>query len=128
MLAKEWKIRKLKEQGKFIKEMMDGIYSERRDGDISYRYVGHVFPEVKEYFEKEGFTVTKVENEQLSAKHHGFPVYLFIPNEQLLALSEEELERAKAYRADETPESQNPRDGSTDNDPVNAFLGAIFGR
>ena len=129
MLAKEWKIRKLKEQGKFIKERLEGIFSKRDDGDLSFMYVGHIFSEVKEYFEKEGFTITQVENEQLSAKMHGLPMYLLIPNEQALILSEDELKQAEEYEPDETPEPQNPSDGSTDDDdPVAGFLGAIFGR
>lgn len=132
MLAKEWKIRKLKEQREFIERTMEEIFSKREDGDLSYSYIGHIFPEVKEYFKKEGFTIIEVKDEQVSDNPRGFPVYLFIPNEQVLILSEEELKQAEEYEPDETSESQNLMDGGSghngEGDPIDAFLGAIFGR
>ena len=91
MLAKELKIKTLKKQREFIQEQLSHADT-RNDGDTAYRYVGHLYPEVIKHFESEGFVVTQVHSDLLSAMVKGLPVYLFTVGD--VELSEEELEQA----------------------------------
>lgn len=100
MLAKELKIKTLKKQRKFIKDQLSHADA-GNDGNTAYRYAGHVYPEVIKYFESEGFVVTQVHSELLTALANGMPVYLFAVGD--VELSEEELEQSEAYEP-ETPD------------------------
>ena len=99
MLAKELKIKTLKQQREFIKEQLKQIPAGRKDGDTSYRYVGYIHPEVIEYFENEGFVVTRIKSDLLTAMAKGLPVYLFTVGN--IKLTEEELKQAEAYQAED---------------------------
>lgn len=116
MLAKELKIKTLKKQREFIQDQLSHANT-RNDGDTAYRYVGHVYPEVIKYFESEGFVVTQVHSDLLSALVKGMPVYLFTVGD--VELSEEELEQAEAY------ELETPDDDS--NEEMPDFLKALLG-
>ncbi len=99
MLAKELKIKFLRRQREFIEKQLS--HASKEDGDTSYRFVGHVYPEVIEYFEKEGFIVTKVESDMLTMVTKGLPVYLFIVGD--IKLSDEEMKEAESYYEPEEP-------------------------
>lgn len=116
MLAKELKIKTLKKQREFIQEQLSHADT-RNDGDTAYRYVGHLYPEVIKHFESEGFVVTQVHSDLLSAMVKGLPVYLFTVGD--VELSEEELEQAEAY------EPEKPDDDSDEEMPdlLRALLG-----
>ena len=76
MLAKELKIKTLKKQREFIEEQLS-LADTRKDGDTSYTFVGHIYPEVIKYFEEEGFVVTRVpHSDMLTAATKGTPVDL----------------------------------------------------
>lgn len=62
MLAKEMKIRNLKKQREYIRKGLEDVATLQDDGDCSYVYVGHIFPEVVSYFESEGYRITQVES------------------------------------------------------------------
>ena len=89
MLAKELKIKTIWKQREFIEKQLSDLV-EREDGNTAYCYVGHVYSEVISSFEKEGFKVTKIESEMLTVEHKGLPAYLFVVDEDLVELSEEE--------------------------------------
>lgn len=97
MLAKELKIKTMKLQREFIEGQLSHVEC-REDGDTSYRYVGVIYPEVIHYFEEEGFTVTKVQNDLLTAMTKGNPVYVFSVKEDL-KLTDKELKEAETYEA-----------------------------
>ncbi len=95
MLAREIKIRTLVKQQRFIEEQLRATIS-KEDGNPSYKYIGQVYPEVIEYFEKSGFSVIEVNSSFLRALTHGQPVYLFrISNE--IKLTENELKQSAEY-------------------------------
>lgn len=120
LLAKEIKIQTMRKQREYIRNQLLKV-AKSVDGDTAYCYMGHVFPEVIKYFEKEGFTVTKVQSELLSAITKGIPVYVFTIDD-LVKLSEEELQQAEAYDYNkEITEKVSDEEGE---DP---FLGRIFG-
>lgn len=102
MLAKELKIKTMKRQREFILRQLSNA-DNRDDGDTAYRYVGHIYPEVIEYFENEGFVVTQVNSELMSAISRGLPVYVFTVGD--IKLSEEELKRAEAYETKKAEEN-----------------------
>ena len=78
MLATEIRIANIKRQREFIKEQLQKLVDEpNSDGSCTYRYVGQVLPEVIKYFESEGFDVTLVKSDVLTALCKGLPVYLF---------------------------------------------------
>lgn len=95
MLAKELKIKNLRKQREFIEEQLSNANC-REDGATTYRYIGNIYPEVIEYFEEEGFAVTKVQNDLLTAMTEGKPVYVFSVRDDL-KLTDEELKEAEAY-------------------------------
>ena len=100
MLAKEIKIRTIKQQREIIKEAINNIASYKGDGDSAYIYVGHVYPENIEYFKSEGFEVTKLESDLLIAFAKGMPVYLFTIRDDVV-LTEEEMQQAEAVNIQE---------------------------
>lgn len=63
MLAKIIKIANIKKQREFILDQLLTISEENTDGDISYLYTGYLFPEVRSYFESEGFKIEDFFNE-----------------------------------------------------------------
>lgn len=115
MLAKELKIKTIKKQREFIKKQLSHADT-RKDGDTAYRYVGHIYPEVIAYFESEGFIVTKVESDMMTAMTKGLPTYLFVVGD--VKLTEEELKEAEAYEPEE--------DGEDDRELRIAFIDEIF--
>ncbi len=94
MLAKELKIKTLKQQREYIKEALFKIPDAREDGNICYPYLGNVYPEVVKYFEAEGFNVTEHNSEQQLALTQGIPVWIFTVSDDL-DLSEEEMKQAE---------------------------------
>lgn len=98
MLAKELKIKTLKKQREFIKRQLSHA-DIRNDGDTIYSYVGHIYPEVIKYFEAEGFIVTKVESEMMTAITKGMPTYIFVVGD--IELTEDELKEAEAIEISE---------------------------
>lgn len=68
MLAKEIKINNIKRQREFIKKQLENrLKHPNKDGDTAYRYIGHILPEVIEYFKGEGYNVERVVSEELTA-------------------------------------------------------------
>lgn len=120
LLAKEIKIQTIRKQREFIRKQLLET-KKNKDGDTAYCYVGHIFPEVIKYFEKEGFTITKVQSELLSAMTKGVPVYVFTIDD-LVKLSEEELQQAEAYDYEEQRAAK-----FRDEDDGDSFLEMIFG-
>lgn len=105
MLAKDLKIKNIKKQREFIWYHLERMCEANKDGDVTFPYLGTVYPEVIKYYEDEGFVVTKVQNDELSARNQGVPVYLFTVSERI-TLSDEELERAEqeeGFNDDEPP-------------------------
>ena len=98
MLAKEIKIRNLKQQREFIRRMLELHKSiPEIDGNTAYCYEGELFPEVIEYFEKEGFTIRQffsADGEWEAVSDEGFPMYLFTIDDEI-ELSEEEMKQAE---------------------------------
>lgn len=95
MLGKEVKIATIMKQRRFIEQQLKDAPKRSKDGDVSYRYVGHVYPENIEFFQNEGFFVYEPSNDLLSAMAHGLPVYIFIPDDEKIILTEEELKQAE---------------------------------
>jgi len=96
MLAKEIKIKTLKKQREFIQEKLSQmVHSE--DAHATYSYVGHIYPENVKYFEKEGFVITKVNSETLTAMTQGNNVYIFTIDD-IIELTEEEKKQAEKYQ------------------------------
>lgn len=93
-MAKEIKIKTMKRQREFIKKQLAHADT-REDGSTSYSYIGYIYPEVIAYFESEGFTITKVESDMMTAMTKGDTVYLFTIGD--MELTEEELKEAEAY-------------------------------
>lgn len=94
MLAKELKIKHLKEQREIIEK---GLI--RSKG--CYIYVGEIFPENIEYFESQGFEVSIIAVEMLEALRGGKTTWL-ISIDSELKLSEEEMKQAEEYVKEET--------------------------
>lgn len=117
MLAKELKIKNLKKQREFIKRQISTFAGIRNDGDSSYIYVGYVYPEVIKYFQSEGFIVTKIESEKLTAVNKGMPTYLFVPG--AVELTEDELRVAEAIGIEENGDD-SPED-------FNEFMASLLG-
>ena len=95
MLGKEIKIATLMKQRRFIEEQLKRAPERSNDGDVSYRYVGHVYKENIKFFENEGFFIYREYSEKLVAEVHGLPVYVFVPDDEKLILTEEELNQSK---------------------------------
>lgn len=114
MLAKEIKIRNLKKQRNFIEKDLLKVMSLREDGDVVYYYRGHLFQEVKEYFENEGFNVERIDppGKLASILGGGMPVYCFTLKD--IELTEEELEQANAYEPENSEEEDAAEDAETE--------------
>ncbi|MBQ2835882.1 MAG: hypothetical protein IJE68_03510 [Clostridia bacterium] len=84
MLAKDIKIKTLLRQRAFIEEQLSSASDSRNeDGDPAYCYTGYIYPENIEYFKNEGFDVTRVKSDMLTAARKGLPSYLFTPNNDI---------------------------------------------
>ena len=98
MLAKEIKIKNLKQQREFIESELKCLsLFPRNNGNPSYVYIGNLFPEVSEYFEQQGFVVSQVmtlDGNSEVLTDTGCPAYLFTISDELM-LSEEELKEAE---------------------------------
>ena len=120
MLAKENKIKTLSRQRKFIETQLNDIAENREDGNTSYTYVGSIYPEVIKHFENEGYDVTLVKSDLLSALAKGMPVYLFTVGD--IKLSEEELKQAEEYN-----NATDDEDEKSDEDDISELMNEIFG-
>lgn len=108
MLAKELKIQAIKKQREFIEKQLRNR-AEGKDGDTYWRYAGTLFPEVKEYFEEEGFDVKRIPSPK---EFFGMPLHSFTIRADLL-LTDEELKDAESI--DDIP-NDIPEDIDEDND------------
>lgn len=113
MLGKEVKIATIMKQRRFIEQQLKDAPKRSEDGDVSYRYVGHVYQENIEFFQNEGFFIYQPCSDSLTANTHGLPVYVFIPDDEKIILTKEELKQAeeaiKATGKDtDTSEIENP--------------------
>lgn len=96
LLAKKLKIEKLKRQREFIYECLSEQLSDGSpDGDVSFIYIGKVFPEVISYFKDEGFQVDELISDSLIAESRGMHVYRFTISDAL-CLTDEERKLAEA--------------------------------
>lgn len=120
LLAKEIKIQTIRKQREFIRKQLLET-KKNKDGDTAYCYVGHIFPEVIKYFEKEGFTITKVQSELLSAMTKGIPVYVFTIDDTIV-LNEEDLQQAEAYDYKDRKTADTSDEGD-----IESFFEAILG-
>lgn len=105
MLAKKIKIENIKKQREFIENNLKRISDLNEDGDTSYPYVGYLFPEVKKYFESEGYKIVEVTSNFIQPLAKGRPLHLFTIKDDIV-LSEEELEEAEKV---ETPNEKFTR-------------------
>lgn len=86
MLARETKIHKLIQQRNFI-EVQLGLLN--KDGDPSYRYVGYLYPENREYFAKEGYVITTISTVEAFKITEGLPLNIFTPSDDIVLTTEE---------------------------------------
>ena len=86
MLAKETKIHNLIHQRNFI-EVQLGLFN--KDGDPAYRYAGYLYPENREYFEKEGYDVTIIASADALKITKGLPLNIFTPSDEIILTPEE---------------------------------------
>ena len=110
MLAKKLKIQYLKRQREFIKEQLECMLSDPNvDGNATYRYVGHLLPEVIRYFEDEGFTITRIRSDSVISRTEGKTLYLFTISDDV-ALNDDERTEAEAVEIgnNDDDESTNP--------------------
>ena len=134
-LAKDVKIQNLLVQRDYIASQLKSTKENpRENGDTSYIYIGHVFPENCDHFRREGYDVRQLKSELLTALAHGRPVFLFtIGND--VTLTEEDLRLAQEAKdnkkeGNDRPslpgESNIPRDSSFSDDIVSKILGGGF--
>ena len=120
MLAKEIKIRNIKQQRDFIMNQLKEYLMEhpRNDGNTAYRYVGHVLPEIVDYFKGEGFDVKCLISDMILSATQGMPIYLFTISDNVV-LSDEELKAAEEfeYKFDDDERS----------DAFDDFMSALLG-
>lgn len=94
MLAKEIKIKNIKKQREFIESQLRKVSKLNTDGDISYTYIGYIFPEVQKHFVKEGFKINQYMSDFIAASTNGKPINLFTIKDDV-QLSDAELEEAE---------------------------------
>ncbi len=95
MLAKELKISNYWKQRNFIERKLKALLLDKI-GDACFTYHGYLFPEVRQYFESEGFRISmpSEENYALRAKNNGRFTYFFYPKDDIV-LSEEDVEKSQ---------------------------------
>lgn len=103
MLAKELKIKTLKKQREFIKRELSDMADNSADGNVYYLYIGNLYSDVIEYFEKEGFDVKRIEYpERCFEVTKGLPAHLFtIKNTHM---NEKERVQAEEYEPEKKDE------------------------
>ena len=92
MLAREIKIANLKKQKEFIIKQLSTISKTNKNGDISYLYTGYLFPEVRYYFENDGFKI-----EDFFDEGNGFPIGHLFTIRDNLKLTESERKEAENF-------------------------------
>ena len=110
MLAKKLKIQNLKRQLEFIEEQLECMLSNPNvDGNATYRYVGHLLPEVIRHFEEEGFTITSIRSDSVISRTEGKTLYLFTISDDV-TLNDDECTEAEAVETgnNDDDESTNP--------------------
>ena len=106
MLAKDIKIKTILRQRAFIAEqLLQSGESKNRDGDPAYQYSGHIYPENIEYFENEGYDVTPVKSDMLTAMLKGLPIHIFTPKEDI-ELGMNDMQDAEALLKQEQEEKE----------------------
>lgn len=96
MLGKDILIANIKRQREFIEAQLSKLIKDpSNDGDMSYRYVGHISKYVINHFRSEGFTVEELTKGKFFPETKGFPVYLFTPSCNI-ELTAEELKQAES--------------------------------
>ena len=90
LTAKELKKVNIINQRVFIEAALFNI-STRANGDPTYLYEGYLYPELKTYFENNGYKIcpTKVNN--------GLPASIFLPNEENCELTAEDWVELDSY-------------------------------
>ena len=111
MLAKEIKIMTILKQREFIRQQLeDTVYAV--NGNPTYTYIGHIYPENLEYFYKDGWDIREVKCETLIADAEGLPIWLLAPKDDII-LTEEEMQEAEMYikssKKDDEEEVQETR-------------------
>lgn len=96
MLAKIIKIANIKKQREFIMQQLLNLSEKNTDGDISYLYTGYLFPEVRSYFETEGFKIEDFFNETTSPSA-GFRTHHLFTISDELKLNDDEWNDAENY-------------------------------
>ena len=96
MLAKIIKIANIKKQREFIEKQLIELSELNEDGDISYLYTGYLFPEVRSYFEMEGFKIEDFFNETTAPSARFRTHHLFTINDEL-KLDDDEWNDAENY-------------------------------
>ena len=94
MLAKEIKIQNVKKQRTFIEHQLTENSVVNKDGDISYSYVGYLFPEVRKFFENKGFVITDFISNEIAVHTQGRTIHVFTLSDEL-TLSDEDWEEAE---------------------------------
>lgn len=107
-LAKDVKIQNLLVQRDYIASQLKSTKENpRENGDTSYIYIGHVFPENCDYFRREGYNVVTIKSDLLTALVHGRPVFLFtIGND--VTLTGEDLKLAQEAKGNKKDGNDRP--------------------
>lgn len=92
MLARKLKVMTLEKQKRYLIDKLTEGAKKSKDGNAMFVYSGTLYPEVINYFKKEGFKITLVKSELLCAMHHGMPTYLFEVCEDIELTAEEKIE------------------------------------
>ena len=125
MLGKENKIKTLMKQRSFIEKGLS-LIPEGDDGEPSFRYVGYVYSENRDYFFRQGYRAEKVTTDSVLMATKGLPIWIFVPrDDEEMILSEEELKEAQkhispvAIREDEIEKHEESI--------ADEFLASLFG-
>ena len=95
MLGRKIKIMTILRQREFItRQLEDTGYA--ANGNPAYTYIGYIYPENEAYFYSEGWRITEVKCDILTADVEGLPIWLFRPQDDIM-LTDEELEKAEQY-------------------------------
>lgn len=99
MNAREQKIYLLVFQRRFLDELIVESTEKSKDGDPSLRYVGYIYPENLKYLKEQGYEVTSIKNESLTANVGGRSVYMIKPMEIYgnILISQEEIKESEHY-------------------------------
>jgi len=92
MLAKIAKMQNLRKQRDYIYSQLTYLIQNSEDGDITYHYLGQIFPENVRYFEEEGFKIVKVQTDLLTSLTLYPELNVFVIGD--IELSMDELEQS----------------------------------